>query len=187
VWSIWSSYKARILAGRWAVAVLLLAVAACGFRPLYGEGPRQAAIADLGAIEVAPIADRIGQLTHNLLLDNINPRGRPSDPAYRLQVGLRETRTRLGFQKDATATRARMDLVARFDLVELASGAVVSSGNSRATASYNIVESDFATLATEKNARERVARIVADDITIRVAACFSRRETCFKRPTAAAQ
>jgi LPS-assembly lipoprotein len=175
------------LARRSALAVLLLGLAACGFRPLYGDGPRQADTDDLGSIEIALIADRIGQITHNLLLDNLNPRGRPADPAYRLHVSLQETRTRLGFQKDATATRARMDLVARYDLVELASGAVVSSGNSRATASYNIVDSDFATIATEKNARERVARIVADDITIRVAACFSRRETCFKLPTAAVQ
>ncbi len=66
-------------------------------------------------------------------------------------------------------------------------GAAVHGGASRATASYNIVASDFATIATEKNARERVSRIVAEDIALRLSVCFSRRQTCFKRPPAPAQ
>ncbi len=89
------------------------------------------------------------------------------------------------FRKDATATRALMKLVAQYRLTEIASGTEVHSGASRATAAYNVVESDFATIATEKNARERVSRIVAEDVAMRLSMCFSRRETCFKRPVPA--
>jgi len=164
-----------------ALAALAL-LAACGFQPLYGQGPRQAAPGQLGSIEVAPIADRLGQITRNHLLDKLNPHGRPAAPEYRLDVTLHESNQRLAFRKDATATRALMNLVAQYRLTEIASATPVHSGASRATASYNIVKSDFATIASEKNARERVSRIVAEDIALRVSVCFSRRETCFQRP-----
>lgn len=174
---MWSCDTTALRAA-WVGALILLA--ACGFQPLYGEGPRQADPGQLGAVEVAPIADRVGQFTRNLLLDRLNPHGRPDAPEYRLDVTLHESSQRLAFQKDATATRALMNLVARYRLTEIASGAVVHESSSRATAAYNIVESNFATIASEKNARERVSRIVADDIALRVSVCFSRRETCFE-------
>lgn len=169
-------------AARLAPLALLTLLAACGFQPLYGQGPRQADPRQLGNIEVAPIADRLGQMTRNHLLDKLNPRGRPVAPEYRLDVTLNESNQRLVFRKDATATRALMKLVAQYRLIEIASGSQVYSGASRATASYNIVASDFATIASEKNARERVSRIVAEDVVLRLSVCFSRRETCFKQP-----
>jgi LPS-assembly lipoprotein len=167
-------------AARLASLALLALLAACGFQPLYGQGPRQADPGQLGNIEVAPIADRLGQITRNHLLDRLNPRGRPLAPEYRLEVILSESNERLAFRKDATATRALMRLVAHYRLTEIASGTLVHGGASRATASYNIVASDFATIASEKNARERVSRIVAEDVALRLSVCFSRRETCFK-------
>ena len=175
-------WSCEMTAARLAPLALLALLAACGFQPLYGQGPRQADPGQLGNIEVAPIADRLGQMTRNHLLDKLNPRGRPVAPEYRLDVTLHESNQRLVFRKDATATRALMKLVAQYRLIEIASGSQVHSGASRATASYNIVASDFATIASEKNARERVSRIVAEDVALRLSVCFSRRETCFEQP-----
>ncbi|MFQ5954163.1 MAG: LPS assembly lipoprotein LptE [Kiloniellales bacterium] len=171
-------------AGRAALIAALVALAACGFQPLYGEGPRQAAPKQIGTIAVAPIPDRLGQVTRNLLLDRLNPRGQPADPIYRLEVTLNETAQRLAFRKDATATRALLNLSAQFQLSEIGTRMVVYDGRSRATASYNVVESEYATIAAEQNARQRVARIVAEDIVIRVSVCLSRKETCFRRASA---
>ncbi len=184
---MWSCDTAAAGLAPLAALAALALLAACGFQPLYGQGPRQADPGQLGNIEVAPIADRLGQITRNHLLDRLNPGGRPLAPEYRLDVSLKERKTRLAFRKDATATRALMQLVAQYRLTEISSGTPVHNGASRATASYNIVASDFATIASEKNARERVSRIVAEDIVLRLSVCFSRRQTCFKRPPAPAQ
>ncbi len=167
-------------AGRAALIATLVALAACGFQPLYGKGPQQAAPDQLGNIAVAPIADRLGQITHNFLLDRLNPRGQPADPSYRLEVKLFDSKQNLAIKKDATATRALLNLSAQFRLIEISTGYPVYDGRSRATASYNIVESQYATIAAEKNARLRASRIVAEDIAVRVSVCLSRKETCFR-------
>ena len=52
----------------------------------------------------------------------------------------------------------------------------LQSGRSRSFTSYNIVQSDFATLAAEKDARERTLRELADDITTKVAVFLSARK-----------
>ncbi len=167
-------------AGRAALIATLVALAACGFQPLYGKGPQQAAPDQLGNIVVAPIADRLGQITHNYLLDRLNPRGQPADPAYRLEVELYESTQNLAIKKDASATRALLNMSANFVLIDIATRYPVYDGRSRATASYNIVESQYATIAAEKNARRRASRIVAEDIAVRVSVCLSRKETCFR-------
>ena len=167
-------------AGRAALITALVALAACGFQPLYGTGPQQAAPDQLGSIVVAPIADRLGQITHNFLLDRLNPRGQPADPAYRLEVELYASKQNLAIKKDASATRALLNLSANFRLSEIGTGKAVYDGRSRATASYNIVESQYATIAAENNARKRASRIVAEDIAVRVSVCLSRKETCLR-------
>ena len=77
-------------------------------------------------------------------------------------------------------TRALLNLSAQFRLSEIGTGTAVYDGRSRATASYNIVKSQYATIAAEKNARKRASRIVAEDIAVRVSVCLSRKETCFR-------
>ena len=62
---------------RIALGVALLAVAGCGFRPLYGEradGARER----LAAVAINPIRDHIGYEVYNLLRDSLTPRGAPA-------------------------------------------------------------------------------------------------------------
>ncbi len=163
-----------------ALLGFLFLVAGCGFQPLYGDSARQASTSELGSIRIEPISDRLGQITRNYLLDSLTPRGQPAEARYSLRVQLNEARQRLAFEKDATATRALMRLSANYRLTDLDLGKVVSRGNSRAVAAYNIVTSDYATLSSEQNARKRVALLVAEDIKTKLSVCFSRRENCLK-------
>ena len=74
---------------------IALALPGCGFRPLYGKSSLDAqgysTEARLSAVEIAPIADRLGQQVHNYLRDAMNPTGQPANPAYRLEVVVIET------------------------------------------------------------------------------------------------
>lgn len=159
-----------------ALLAALVLLGACGFRPLYGSKEKGAAAAELAAVEIKPIADRAGQQLHNLLLDRINPRGRPAKPRYILKIRLTQGIERLAVRKTAFSTRANLRLTAAFVLAPAGGGKVLVSGTSLAISSYNILDSEFATLTSEKDARFRATGQLAEDIRTRLAVFFTQRK-----------
>ncbi|UUX47947.1 LPS assembly lipoprotein LptE [Nisaea acidiphila] len=125
-------------------------------------------------IKISPIPDRAGQLLRNSLRDKLTPRGVPSQPRYRLDIGLNETRTNLVILKDATSTYSKLRMVATFALVDLQTGKPVQRGQSESTTTFNRVDSDFADLAAEKDARRRAADEISEDIRLRLGLYFNR-------------
>lgn len=166
---------------RIAVAALLaagLALAGCGFRPLYGERSAASVSApELAAIQIDTIPNREGQLVRNALLDKMQPRGPAARPLYRLQVGVAIARESLGLRTDDTATRGSLTMSAGYTLIDLASGKPVMNANSRAVSSYNILDSDFATVISENDAIRRTANEVSEEIKTRVAIFLSSRKS----------
>ncbi|MEK9672114.1 MAG: LPS assembly lipoprotein LptE [Rhodospirillaceae bacterium] len=159
--------------------VALALLAGCGFRPLYGNLGREAgseSVAEaMARIEIAPIPDRIGQQVRNGLLDALVTRGTTEKPEFVLRVRLTEGTSDLAVQKTAFATRAILTVNADFQLVDISTGASIVSSNSHATASLNILKSEFATLMAEKNARQRAIKQVVDDIRLKIATALERR------------
>ena len=153
----------------------VVALPACGFKPLYGRSETQALspVDHLAAIRIAPLADRIGQQMHNLLRDRLNPYGQPRDPVYRLDVAISEARQELGIRKDETATRANLILSASFTLRELESDRVLLQGRTSSVNSFNILTNQFATGFSESNARGRALRELSDNIRVRLGIYFS--------------
>lgn len=152
------------------------ALGGCGFHPLYKDDGGREASAELSAVHISTIPDRNGQMLHNFLLDRINPQGRPADPRYVLDIKVVETKSNLGIIKDSSSTLAQVANVATYTLRDLKTKETLQNGRSRSVTSYNIVQSDFATLASEKDARERSLRDVAEDITTKVAIYLSSRK-----------
>jgi LPS-assembly lipoprotein len=60
-------------------------------------------------------------------------------------------------------------LRARYQLVDLASGNIVVDATAGSDAGIDVVSSEFATIAAEKSALERLSGIVADQIVARLA------------------
>ena len=160
-------------------ALLLVAAAAgslggCGFSPVYGHGGDSRMSAQLGQIEIEPIADRVGQILRNQLLDDVTPRGQPSNPHYQLEVRLRESIHVLSIQKTEIATRANLILSATFMLIDLHKNKALFSNSVQAISSYNIVTADYANVAAENNARTKAARTLSGDIKNRLISYFLR-------------
>ena len=154
---------------------LVFLVSACGFKPLYAERQdKQSVSRDFAAVKILPISNRTGQILRNELIDRMNPDGQPSEAKYSLEVRSTVSKQTLGIRIDETATRANMQFSASFRLREISSGAVVYKSATAATTSYNIVSSDYGTISAERNARKRGALLVADSITVRLAAYFNR-------------
>lgn len=161
-----------MIAGLTAAGLLFLVplLAACGFQPLYG-GPAPTGVrAGLAAVEVALIEDRVGQQLRNELIRRFHPDGRARNPSYRLRIDLSIAKRDLALRKTEIATRASLRLTAKYALLNSRDGSRLIQGTSRITTSYDILRSDFATLAAEADARRRGVRELADEITNRLAA-----------------
>ncbi|HXH53857.1 MAG TPA: LPS assembly lipoprotein LptE [Sphingomicrobium sp.] len=155
------------MTGRLILALLALSLPACGLRPLYGGGGNSAAAVTLRSIEVAPIEGRVGWLVRNGLLDRLKARGDEA-PAYRLEVELDDAIIGLAIRGDRAATRERRTLRARYRLVELATGSVVLDATAGSDAGIDVVSSEYATVAAEQTAAERLSEAVADQIVARL-------------------
>ncbi|MDH3703051.1 MAG: LPS assembly lipoprotein LptE [Alphaproteobacteria bacterium] len=154
-------------------------VTACGFRPLYKSAPdTPGATQAMAQIKIYNVIarkrryDRLGQQMHNLLLDRLNPGGRPSTPAYALRTNLAVSKTETGLRITEEATRARLTVVATFKLTATPGGKLLMQGRERSVNSYNIADSEFATLSAEADAAERAVREISDSIKLRLGIYF---------------
>jgi LPS-assembly lipoprotein len=177
-----SWFETSPMSGSWrtttwpSLLLLLLALAACGFQPLYGRDSETGVAAndELARVMVLPIRQRTGQQMHNLLRDRLNPLGQPVEPSYTLSVKLIERITELGIQQDATATRAQLTMVAEYALRDMSGETVLYSGRARSANSYDILEDPYATQVSEFDARERTLETLSDTMKIRLATFFNR-------------
>lgn len=163
------------------LAAATLALSGCGMRPLYGGGPDGAVRSTLAAVEVAPIQGQAGWLVGNALRDRITAGGQGT-PRFRLEVVLSDNIAGFGVRRDDSVVRERRTLRARYQLVDLSNGTVVLDATAGSDAGIDVVGSEYATIAAEQSALERLSGIVADQIVARVA----RYAQSGERPQAAA-
>ena len=158
------------------IAFLLIGsglLAGCGLQPLYSGGESGAVASSLSSIRVGPIPERAGWLMRGALVDRLG--GESANPVYRLDVELDDDLTSFGIRGDSGATRERRTLRARYRLVDIATGAVVLDATAGSDAGIDVVSSQYATIAAEQSALERLSTVVADQMVARLALFASRR------------
>ena len=153
--------------------VALLALSGCGLHPLYAGGGSGAVATTLDRIEVAPIQGKSGWLVTNALRDRLHGTG--AAPAYRLDIRLDDRIAGLGVRRDDSVSRERRTLRARYQLVDLANGSILLDATAGSDYGIDVVQSEYATIAAENTALERLSEIVADRIVARVALYVQRR------------
>ncbi|PZX18855.1 LPS-assembly lipoprotein [Palleronia aestuarii] len=159
----------------WSRLAPLLLLAACGFSPVYGPGG--AAEGLYGQIAVAPPRDEPGYLFVRHLEERL---GLPDAPLYRLDAEIALDETGLGVTPDQEITRIQIAGEATYTLTDLATGAVLQSGEARSFTSYsapvfseqrNSIAGNAVTVrAAESDAVERLMTILGDQIVSRLLA-----------------
>jgi LPS-assembly lipoprotein len=158
------------------IGAMTQALSACGFRPLYATESTPAGIAVyFNEIFVEDIPARTGLILRNQLMDAFTPGGTPAASAYRLVVVLEEKREGLAIQENADITRYNYTLIARFELRDALKSETLHRGSSRAIAGYNVLKSQFTTVIAQRDAEERAAREVGEDIRLRLGVFFEKR------------
>jgi LPS-assembly lipoprotein len=150
------------------VALAALALQGCGLRPLYAGGESGAVIQTLRGVQVAPIPGQNGWLLRTALQDRLG-RNSGASVRYRLEVELSDDITGFGIRSDNAVTRERRTLRARYRLVDAGRGTVVLDATAGSDAGIDVVSSEYATVAAEQSALERLSTEVADQIVSRLA------------------
>ena len=160
------------------LAVLLVCpLAACGFEPLYARsGSGQSPVEDLAAIQVELIPNRSGQILRTYLRDGLNPNNVAVASRYRLRVTLFEPRQELALQRNDTVARYGYGAAAGFVLVD-STGRGLFSGSATLSTNYEVSDSQFATLSSLFDARDRAMQQLSDDIRNQLAVYFRGRPT----------
>ena len=149
------------------IAAFGLMVSGCALQPLYGGGTSGTVASTLRQVTVAPIPGRGGWLVYNKLRERLGEMGDVA-PAYRLEVELDDEIIGLGIRGDRAVTRERRTLRARYRLVTLTTGQVVLDATAGSDAGIDVVSSEYATVAAEQTAEERLAEEVANQIVARL-------------------
>jgi LPS-assembly lipoprotein len=165
---MWWSDRARGL----AALALALSLGGC-FQPLYGEAQHPGLTADLQAIDVAPIKDRIGHYLGDDLISSLNGTGSTPAAKYRLTVTVTEKTETPTVESQLNAANAATVIgTAKFSLMKLEDEKVVFEGQASTAAVYDRTLQGFANLRASRDAEIRLARALADEISLRVAAAL---------------
>ena len=144
-------------------------MSACGLKPMYAGGSSGTVAQGLAGIEVSPIEGKSGWLMRNALIDRLGAKPSSGAARYRLDVRLDDKLEGLGLLSDDTVARERRTLRARYQLVDLATGAIVLDATAGSDAGIDVVSSEYATIAAENTALENLTKQVADRIVTRIA------------------
>ena len=170
---------------RAAAALAIAALAGGCFQPLYGEhsptgGPvlrDQLSAVDVVQIEAPKGTDeaRIAVEIRNALLFDFTGGGYAAPPTHRLRIAM--TSTRASIIVDVHTSRPDIEnygINATYSLAEIATGKVVVTGQTFARVSYDIPgqQQRFARMRGLRDAENRAAKVIADNIRSRLASYF---------------
>lgn len=171
-----------------AIVALVAFISGCGFEPLYVEkksssdwyynsefdtGIRE----EMASVKVELIQDRLGQLIRNDLLDKLTPKGTPTSPKYYLKVTkIKRDEIDQALRNDITATRKKV-IYKVYYVLQDKNHKQLLKGDSVAYLGYDILRDPYSTTFAQKKNEKNAAKIIANDISLRLGAYFHSLQT----------
>jgi LPS-assembly lipoprotein len=148
------------------LAAAAVSVAACGFRPLYGD---PAVTEGMRSIAIVTPQTRTGYLLREQLRDQLAMTGAIDKPRYRLTVAIQERRRPRGLNPDDTPTRYELRLDLTYTLAEAEGGKVILKGARPVFISSEAVVQPYASITAQQDSEERAATEAATIIRTEIA------------------
>ena len=140
-----------------------LALAACGFEPVYGPGGTGR------LLQNNVLVDAPGTQNAYLLTRELEERlGRATAPAYALSLDIRTFERPLAIDRAGNTGRFQMQGHVSYALRRSDTGQIITSGQVENFAGYSATGTTVATLAGEDDARERLMNMLAEQIATRL-------------------
>ncbi len=172
-----------------ALSIAVCGLNACGFEPLYVERTSDNdmwyyndkfntdIVNQMAQIKIESVTDRIGQLIKNELIDLFNPRGTPKEAQYFLKLQpVQSHTTQQALRNDITATREKVRYTIKYELWSREKGHLVS-GDTWVFLSYDLLDNPYSTAMDKKKIEKDGAKILANDIALRIGAYFHSVKT----------
>ncbi|WP_350335729.1 LPS assembly lipoprotein LptE [Coralliovum pocilloporae] len=165
------------------LASLSIGLAGCQVQPLYSSsGTSFSSVeagttsAELASIDVEKAEDRVELETRNALIFSLTGGDAPLDRRYTLQYRVQTTIANVGFDPNLSRqTAEQVTAYASFRLYDVTTGERLFQGKSTALASYDRSNQRFANVRARRDAENRAAKEIADDIRIKLATYFAGR------------
>ena len=158
--------------GALAATLASLALAGCGFTPLYAA---PSLVSNLASIDVSAPQGRAGFLMRQHL-DDAFGKSHAGPAAYRMELSLSEARYPRGIRTDNVATRYEYVLIANYTLANLPSGALAKKGQVRVELTYDSADQPYASIAAQQDAEDRATEEAARRIQLELAAWLATGE-----------
>ena len=150
---------------RRAILASALALAACGFSPVYGPGGAGGKL--FGQIRTADPSTPDEFIFAGRIAERLGP---DQSARFALAYKLRIAVVSQAITKDEVTTRYSLNGTADFVLSDAASGAQITRGQVSSFTSYSTTGTTIATMAAEQDAHDRLARMLADQVVTRLLA-----------------
>ncbi|HTZ36603.1 MAG TPA: LPS assembly lipoprotein LptE [Stellaceae bacterium] len=159
-----------------ALALPAAALAGCGgWEPLYADPSTGPASADLRAIKVAPIPERIGQRLEMALRNSLNPGNEATVPRFLLRVSLGTSIADLGIQSQGLGTRGEVSVTASYRLTDMSNGNELQSASMHVTDSFDIQANGYSTVVAQDDAYRRAVEELRREIVVRLTLFMQNR------------
>jgi LPS-assembly lipoprotein len=153
------------LLNRRTLLMLPLALAACGFTPVYGPGGSGTALYGNVLVQAPEETDTDSETNSYVLVRELEQRlGRGNGGDYTLELKLRTRDEGQAITRSDEITRYSVIGEAGYRLLR-ADGSLAASGEVNNFTGYSAVGSNVETLAGERDAKQRLMVILADQIT----------------------
>lgn len=146
-------------------------LAACGFTPLYGQGE---VAQGLATIQVDAPEGRLGYLLREAL-DDAFARDQQKPARWKLAMNLVDRLKARGLRVDNVASRHELTLTADYQLIDIATGAVLRKGQASSEVTYDSADQPYAAISTQQDADRRAAAEVARKIQLDLAVWLTNR------------
>ena len=153
-----------MLWSRRGVLLAALALAACGFAPVYGPGGTGTRLQD--KVRTADPRTPDDFAFAGRIAERLGPDGTRYELDWRLRIAV----VPQAITPDEITTRYSLNGTASYVLTEIACGRTVARGQVSSFTSYSTTGTTIATLAAEQDAHKRLARLLADQVVTRLLA-----------------
>ena len=155
------------------VAGLSLPLGGC-FQPLYAPSALgEHGVADqLASIGVSDIPDRLGHFLHAELQYQLGGGAIPTSPIYQLEVKTRTTTQVAIVDRDTDRADSASQITVADYALRNRDGKIIAYGVVTANASYDRSSQQFANLRASRNSEERIAKLLAEQIRIRLSSAL---------------
>lgn len=157
----------------------LMAVSACTVEPLHASRPdSQIASGQIGtstrdilaATKVDPVNTRVAQQVRNALLFSMNGGRLNPGGQYSLSLNIVSASSNLSINNDSLApTSARVTITANYKLRDVSTRQIVAAGRRSSFAAYDRTPQSFANERAQRDAENRAAKEVAQQLRLAVA------------------